>query len=254
MKSYRQARGFTLIEVAFVMAIIAILVVVSAGSLLRMQPVNRVRRDSWQLYMTVTKARMLSINEGRPYGVVLLKGNTTFPEPCQTTDCYFIFRDWESDGKYKHPAGQPLAHTCLPWIASGSTCNEDPIMGKILYRTKILDPDTHQPLAFANYLATYLADYQAKGGDIFPLDNKTFFATVLGTDFTQPGGGEVKVVITFNNLGGIVQASNINDNNIFIQSKSPSAETTTTPQGGVQINVGSGITTRRKITMEPYSQ
>jgi type II secretory pathway pseudopilin PulG len=145
-----------------VMAIIAILAALAGSTLLRSQPRTRVRGDSWAIYQALTKAKFLTINENRPYGVAFLHQPGANPQ-----DVFFVFRDMNTDQVYDDTDGNPLVQ-CNPAYVTG--CAEDPIYGDIT------------PLSSSIYFRSVL------GNDMTVASKKMVFITFtnLGT-ITQIG-------------------------------------------------------------------
>jgi len=123
MKNHKHLKAFSLIELSVVMAIIAIMAALAGSTLLRSQPRIRVRGDSWAIYQALTKAKFLSINENRPYGIVFLHQPGASPQ-----DVFFVFRDLNTDQVYDDTTNGPLVQ-CNPAYVTG--CLEDPIYGDI---------------------------------------------------------------------------------------------------------------------------
>jgi prepilin-type N-terminal cleavage/methylation domain-containing protein len=122
MKSKRHQTGFTLIEMAVTMMIIMILAGLAASSIVRSQPRYKVRGDTWTIYQAMTKAKFLSINGSRPFGIMFYHVDVNKP------DYFFVFQDWDADGVYDDTDGNLLVQ-CNPATTAG--CTEDPIQGAI---------------------------------------------------------------------------------------------------------------------------
>jgi len=120
MKTKKRQTGFTLIEMVVTMMIMLILASLATGSILRTQPRYRVRGDTWTVYQTLTKAKFLSIDGNRTFGVLFYHVGTHQP------DYFFVFQDWNNDGVFNDTDGNPL-NQCNPATTSG--CLDDPIMG-----------------------------------------------------------------------------------------------------------------------------
>jgi prepilin-type N-terminal cleavage/methylation domain-containing protein len=124
MKTKKRQIGFTLIEMTVTMTIVVILASIAIGSIIRSQPRFRVRGDVWNVYQTLTKAKFLSIDGSRSFGVMFYHSGSTTGNP----DYFFVFQDWNNNGVYDDTDGNPLRQ-CNPALTSG--CLEDPIIGAL---------------------------------------------------------------------------------------------------------------------------
>ena len=122
MKTQKRQTGFTLIEMAVTMTIILILTSLALGSIVRTQPRYRIRGDAWTVYQALTKAKFLSINGNRSYGVMFYHVGAHQP------DYFFVFQDWDNDGFFDDADNNPL-YQCNPATTSG--CTDDPIAGSV---------------------------------------------------------------------------------------------------------------------------
>ena len=120
MKTKKRQTGFTLIEMAVTMTIMLIMASLAMGSLMRSQPRYRVRGDAWTVYQSLTKAKFLSIDGNRSFGVLFYHVGTHQP------DYFFVFQDWNNNGVFNDTDGNPMVQ-CNPATTSG--CNDDPIIG-----------------------------------------------------------------------------------------------------------------------------
>ena len=179
MRKRKQLSAFTLIELAVVFSIIAILATLAFGSILNSLPRMRVRGDVRNVNQIMLRARMLSISENAHYGVAFYQTGSS--APC--TYYYFVFKDVNSDGQFTDLDGDPLNQceiidTCSPYYPGCKVCTaggEDPIIGIL----QLLNSKNFFDLIFGSSLASTNPNFVVfgplgdanRGGDIIIQSN-----------------------------------------------------------------------------------
>jgi len=224
MKNKKSLHAFTLIELAVVFAIIAIMAGLAVNSLFGSMPRIRLRGDIWDVNQALTNARMRAISENSNFGVAFYRQGTA----PNYTYYYFIFRDANSDNSFTDLDGNPLVQCeAIGEIVNGTACTisgEDPIDGG-----RRVDPGT---------------GVVSVTSIVHTLNPVHFFAEIFGDKFSTP----VRSIVFNSPMGTPNCQGNINCGDIIIQSSVIlDRDLNNSYAGRLRINPATGTVTRIPI-------
>lgn len=126
-KQAHARRGFTLIELMIVLAIVGILLGLGTYSYVTQVRTLRLVGDMRELNQTLQLARMRTLATGMPHGVVFYEvvGSDSI-----TRTYYYIFSDCKSDEQFTDPDSDPANNTPVAnaEACAASTLTQDPKM------------------------------------------------------------------------------------------------------------------------------
>ncbi|OGP57286.1 MAG: hypothetical protein A2V67_01165 [Deltaproteobacteria bacterium RBG_13_61_14] len=237
-------KGFTLIEMAVVMAIIAVLAALAGYSYYTQIQQMRLSGDVRQVDQTLQQAKMQAVSSGVPCGVVFWRkgGEDRTKEPGE----FWIFMDTTGDNRYTDDDTPCMG--CQP----NPDPNEDPADPDDDY-TKINCPKAAPPTSCVDD-PTVTTDYIDTNDVIldgpFVLERGDYFTRIFGSNCPAGGGVQNFIdagyeYILFSPLGGVVSPPTplVQANRrIHIQNHPRQSAEAQAGQGAIELIFATGVT------------
>jgi prepilin-type N-terminal cleavage/methylation domain-containing protein len=240
-------KGFTLIEMAVVMTVIAILAALAGYSYYTQIQQMRLSGDVRQVDQTLQQAKMQAVSSGVPCGVVFWRkgGDDRTKEPGE----FWIFMDTTGDNRYTDPGNDLPCTGCKPNPLDASSISSDDYTP--IHCPKAGNPNcVDDPTVTTDYIDTN--DVILDGP--FVLERGDYFTRIFGsndaitggvTEFSSPPTGAGYEYILFDPLGGVrsprtplVQANR----RIHIQNHPRQNAEAQADQGAIELIFATGVT------------